>query len=39
MWTIKNNANESIHKAETDSAEELLVKERKWGRDKLAAWD
>ena len=28
MWTIKNNANESIHKAETDSAEELLVKGR-----------
>ena len=27
MWTVKNNAKESIHKAETDLAE-LLVKGR-----------
>ena len=43
MWNFKNDTNELIYEAETDSQTEnklMVIKEgRGWGRYKLGIWD
>ena len=36
---LKNNTNELIYKTEIDIENKLMVKGKKWGRNKLVVWD